>query len=140
MTNNGNGHHFNCFVELLPVQLLCHMFTLSTILIFDIGTVPTAWYCFSFYVSTFIGTVPTAWYCFSFYVSTFIGTVPTAWYCFSFYVSTFCIFHGYFVYQDLLFCQFVFLISIISLSSKTRYWDIWGMLQILGQRWEDCIK
>ena len=85
MTNNGNGHHFNCFVELLPVQLLCHMFTLSTILIFDIGTVPTAWYCFSFYVSTF------------------------------------CIFHGYFVYQDLLFCQFVFLISIISLSSKTRY-------------------
>jgi hypothetical protein len=65
------------------------MFTLSTILIFDIGTVPTAWYCFSFYVSTFIGTVPTAWYCFSFYVSTFIGTVPTAWYCFSFYVSTF---------------------------------------------------
>jgi hypothetical protein len=54
------------------------MFTLSTILIFDIGTVPTAWYCFSFYVSTFIGTVPTAWYCFSFYVSTFIGTVPTA--------------------------------------------------------------
>jgi hypothetical protein len=23
---------------------------------------------------------------------------------------------------------------------RTRYWDIWGMLQILGQRWEDCIK
>jgi hypothetical protein len=44
--------------------------SLSTILIYDLGTVPTEWYFFV------LGTVPTVWY---FFV---LGTVPTVWYFF----------------------------------------------------------
>ena len=53
---------------------------LSTILIFDFGTVPTGWYLGTVPTVWYFGTVPTVWYFRTVPTVWYFRTVPTVWY------------------------------------------------------------